>query len=399
MRFEQASLPLGGTWSSPFTRWQGSLAEVSALDLAVDVANRALDQRQVDRTTVERLVLGWTVPQYQSFYGAPTMAARLGLAGVSGPMLAQACATSAICLETAAAGVEQGEEGLTLVVATDRTSNGPLVLYPSPSAPGGAPHSENWVLDNFNSDPNTSQSMLQTAEYVAEEIGVSRQELDEVTLLRYQQYDRALADDRAFQKRYVVPAALPSRKRGAEPRLVEADEGIFPTTAEGLAALKPVLPNGVVTFGMQTHPADGCAGAIVTTEERARALSGGEGVVRLLGSGVARVEKARMPKAPVPAARKALDAAGLTFDDVDLVTTHNPFTVNDLYFQRQTGFPLERMNTYGCSLVWGHPQGPTGLRAIAELVEALRLRGGGVGLFTGCAAGDTGAAIVLRVQD
>jgi acetyl-CoA acetyltransferase len=64
-----------------------------------------------------------------------------------------------------------------------------------------------------------------------------------------------------------------------------------------------------------------------------------------------------------------------------------------------TGYPLERMNNYGCSLIFGHPQGPTGLRCIAELIEELRIRGGGIGLFTGCAAGDTGAAVVLSVTD
>ncbi|HZU18194.1 MAG TPA: thiolase family protein, partial [Candidatus Dormibacteraeota bacterium] len=132
--------------------------------------------------------------------------------------------------------------------------------------------------------------------------------------------------------------------------------------------------------------------------ERARELSRGEGVARILGSGLARVEKARMPKAPVPAAERALADAGLSIADVDVVTTHNPFAVNDLWFARQTGYPLERMNLYGCSLVYGHPQGPTGLRLIAELIETLRERGGGVGLFTGCAAGDTGAALVLRVE-
>ncbi|HJT94984.1 MAG TPA: acetyl-CoA C-acyltransferase, partial [Mycobacterium sp.] len=83
--------------------------------------------------------------------------------------------------------------------------------------------------------------------------------------------------------------------------------------------------------------------------------------------------------------------------DVDLVTTHNPFAVNDVYFSRQTGFPLERMNTYGCSLVFGHPQAPTGMRSVVELISALRERGGGIGLFTGCAAGDVGAAVVIRV--
>jgi acetyl-CoA C-acetyltransferase len=397
MHFERACVPVGGIWSSPFARWQGPLAEVSSLDLAVDVTGRALDERHVDRQQITQLVLGWTVPQHSIFYGATTMAARLGLPDVTGPMISQACATSVACLQTAAAGVEAGDHGVSLVVATDRTSNGPLLVYPSPSAMGGTPKTETWMLDNFACDPWAGEAMLSTAEHVCEEEGISRQELDELTVLRYEQYGQSLQDDRAFQRRYMVPATLSARR--GETRLFEEDSGVFPTTAEGLAHLKPVQPDGVVTYGTQTHPADGAAGFLVTTEEQARALSTDGGLVRLLGAGVARVAKARMPKAPVPAARAALDAAGLDFSDVDLVTTHNPFAVNDVYFMRQTGIPAEKMNAYGCSLVWGHPQGPTGARAMAELIEALRLRGGGVGLFTGCAAGDTGAAVVLRVED
>ena len=104
-----------------------------------------------------------------------------------------------------------------------------------------------------------------------------------------------------------------------------------------------------------------------------------------------------MPMAPVPAARAALRAAGLAIGDIDAVKTHNPFAVNDIVFARDTGFPLEKMNNFGCSLIWGHPQGPTGMRAIIELIEELALRGGGTGLFTGCAAGDSAMAVVLRV--
>ncbi len=395
MRFEKAAIPLGFAWSSPFVRWQGVLSEMSSLDLAVDVTRRALEDRGLAPEGIEKLVLGWTVPQPGIFYGAPTVAARIGAEGVSGPMISQACATSAVCVETAAMGVEGGD-GLTLVVATDRTSNGPVLSYPRPSAMGGAPLIENWVLDNFARDPWAGEAMIATAEHVAREADLSRQELDQVTLLRHEQYRQALADERAFQRRYLVPVAVPVGKAGV--RMVDADEGVHETTAEGLAALRPVLPEGVITYGTQTHPADGCAGCVVTTVEQARELSGGEGVARILGSGLARVEKARMPKAPVPAAERALADAGLTMADVDVVTTHNPFAVNDLWFARQTGYPLERMNPYGCSLVYGHPQGPTGLRLIAELIETLRERGGGVGLFTGCAAGDTGAALVLRVE-
>lgn len=122
-------------------------------------------------------------------------------------------------------------------------------------------------------------------------------------------------------------------------------------------------------------------------------------MARLLATGSARVAKTHMPEAPVPAARAALRDAGLEISDVDAVTTHNPFAVNDIYFSRQTGYPVDRMNAYGCSLIFGHPQGPTGLRSIADLIEQLRVRGGGIGLFTGCAAGDTGAAVVVKVTD
>jgi acetyl-CoA acetyltransferase len=105
-----------------------------------------------------------------------------------------------------------------------------------------------------------------------------------------------------------------------------------------------------------------------------------------------------MPKAATDAALRAVADAGLAIADVDVVTTHNPFAVNDVWFAQRTGLALERMNPSGCSLVYGHPQGPTGLRAIAELVDALVRRGGGTGVFTGCAAGDTGAAVVVRVE-
>jgi acetyl-CoA C-acetyltransferase len=239
--------------------------------------------------------------------------------------------------------------------------------------------------------------MYTTGENVAAEANITREELDEVTVLRYEQYGRSLENDREFQRTYMVPVEIPRKRK--EPTVVEEDFGVFPTTREGLAKLQPIVEGGVVTYGSQTHPADGTAGMVVTGEERARELSRDGGVVHLLSIGFARVEKARMPKAPVPAAQTALEDAGLGIGEVDAIKTHNPFAVNDVYFSRQTGVPVEEMNDYGSSLIFGHPQGPTGARLIAELIEVLRRRGGGTGLFTGCAAGDTGAALVLRVED
>ena len=396
MRYSNVAIPAGMAWSSPFVKWQGSLAEVSSIDLAADVTARALAGRQVEPGQIEGLVFGWTIPQQDIFYGAPTLAARLGAGAVSGPMISQACATSVACLAAAAGAVETGA-GLQLVVTTDRTSNSPQVIYPSPSGMGGVPVATNWLLDAFARDPWAGTSMLAAGETVAAESGVSRGELDKLAALRSDQYAKALADDRAFQRRYMVEVQIPQRRK--PPRVINEDEGIRPAMLEEIAKLPPAAPDGLHTFATQTHAADGTAGALVTTLERARELARGAGVARILATGFARVAPSHMPQAPVPAARAALAAAGLEIGQIDAVTTHNPFAVNDIYFSRQTGFPLERMNSYGCSLIFGHPQGPTGLRSVTELIEELRLRGGGVGLFTGCAAGDTGAAVVLRVDD
>ncbi|MGH9030635.1 MAG: thiolase family protein [Acidimicrobiia bacterium] len=392
MRFERAFLPGNGVWSSPFARWQGALAGVDSLDLAVAVATRAAEERALPLDAVEQVVFGQTVPQASTFYGPTTLAGRLGLAGVCGPLVSQACATSVAGLQAAAVAIEYGDARVALVVTTDRTSNGPLLTWPAPGSAGGRPTVQHWVLDSFALDPWGGTSMVATADAVAAEAGFTRRDADEITLVRAEQYRDALAGGREFQRRYMVDAELTVDRRRI--RLTE-DDGVHATTADGLAKLAPVHPEGVTTFGSQTHPADGTAGALIT--DRATAARDGV-IVQLLATGSARVERARMPKAPVPAARRALDDAGLTLDQIDVVKTHNPFAVNDLWFARETGLDVEALNPYGCSLVYGHPQGPTGLRAIAELVAALALRGGGTGLFTGCAAGDAGAAAVLRVQ-
>jgi acetyl-CoA acetyltransferase family protein len=397
VRFERAYIPGGFAWSSPFARWQGALSEMSSLDLAVDVTRAAFEQRGFSAEAITGLVLGWTVPQRDIFYGAPSAAARIGAPGVTGPMISQACATSVACVHAAAATTEGDDSEVTLVVTTDRTSNGPQVIYPRPSAPGGSPEIENWVQDSFARDPWAGEAMFTTGELVSAEEDITREELDDITALRYEQYSRSLENDREFQKRYMVPVTIPQKRK--DPIVVDEDYGVFPTTREGLAKLRPMADGGVVTFGSQTHPADGTAGMVVTGEERARELGDGEGVVKLLATGFARVAKARMPKAPVPAAEMALDDAGLSIAEVDVIKTHNPFAVNDAYFARRMGVQVKDMNNYGSSLIFGHPQGPTGARLIAEMVEELRLRGGGTGLFTGCAAGDSGAALVVRVED
>ncbi|HVA41664.1 MAG TPA: hypothetical protein VNF49_13430, partial [Candidatus Binataceae bacterium] len=258
---------------------------------------------------------------------------------------------------------------------------------------------EDWVLDNFNFDPLGGHAMVTTAENVAKKHGIATAEQHAVVLRREEQYRDALANDGAFLRRFMtLPFPVPDPTYRKTVRTLAGDEGLRPSTPEELAKLKPVLDGGTVTYGGQTHPADGNAALVLALPERARELSRDPAIrIRLLGFGQSRATLGYMPEAPIPAAQRALAAAGFAIDDMDAIKTHNPFALNDIVFARATGVDVQRMNNHGCSLVWGHPQAPMGTRAVIELIEELVLRGGGRGLFSGCAAGDSAMAVVLEV--
>jgi acetyl-CoA acetyltransferase len=398
----ESYVPYGVYWSTPFARWQGSLAHLHAVEFAGAVAREELGRRGLEPARVfDYGILGLTVPQAQSFYGLPWLTAMIGAPEVGGPTVNQACATSARCLAMADQEIADERAQCALVVTADRTSNGPHLYYPAPEGPGGTGRHEDWVLDNFSNDPYAQCAMVDTAENVAKRYQIGTAEQHEIVLRRYAQYEDACADDHAFQRRYMtLPFAVPDAKFRKTRSTMAGDEGIHATTAEGLAKLKPVQPGGSVTFGGQTHPADGNAAMVVAAKARARELSRRPEIeIRLAGFGQARTEKAHMPYAPVPAAKAALADAGVAISDIAAVKSHNPFVINDIVFARETGFDVMKMNNYGCSLVWGHPQGPTGLRAVIELVEELAMKGGGLGLFHGCAAGDSAMAVVVEVTD
>lgn len=396
-----AYIPYRQWWSTPFARWQGSLSHLHALRFAAHTARRHLARCDLDPAVFDFGVLGMTVPQKGAFYGLPWLMGEIGAASVAGPTVAQACATGARIVALAADEIARGDAGVALAVAADRVSNGPQIYYPDPGGPGGSGMQENWVLDNFARDPFAGVAMIRTAENVAARAGITTAEQNDLTLWRYEQYGAALRDDSAFLRGFMdLPFDVPDARFRKTVGTLAGDEGVHRTTADGLAALRPLLPEGTVTHGGQTHPADGNAGIVVASRDRAAELSRDRAIeVRLLAFGQARVEPAHMPAAPVPAAQRALRAAGLDIGQIDAIKTHNPFIVNDIYFARMTGVDPRRMNNFGCSLVWGHPQAPTGLRAIIELIEELVQMGGGHGLFTGCAAGDSAMAVVLKVCD
>ncbi|RPJ18100.1 MAG: thiolase family protein [Desulfobacteraceae bacterium] len=392
----KAYIPYKGYYSSPFSRWQGSFSNEHAIILAANTSKRWLAQKKWDPAMFDYLFLGMTIGQPQWFYGSPWAAALIGATGIPGALVSQACTTSTTCIFQAAVGVETGFYNNVYCMMTDKCSNGPHTVWANPNGPGGEVLSENWMMDNFGRDPWAKGAMINTAENVAKEAGITREECDAVALRRYEQYMDSLADDKAFKKRYMFPVEVNiSRKKTI---LVEDDEGITPCTKEGLVSLKPVLPDGTHTFGAQTHPADGNCAVVVTTKEKAKELSSDPKMeIRIVSYGFARTKKGFMAMAVVPAVKMALDKAGITIKDVKAIKTNNPFAANDIYLAKQMNIDVNSFNNYGSSLIYGHPQAPTAGRCIIEGIEEVAMAGGGYLLWGGCAAGDTAAGLVLKI--
>ena len=391
-----AFIPYRGYYSTPFARWQGSLSNEHSIVLGAATSKRFFAAKEWDPALFDYVMVGSTVYQQQWFYSGPWAAAMMGCDQVPGVLITQACSTSAFSIYQAAMGVETGMFDNSWCLLADRCSNGPHAIWPNPGGPGGKMIAEDWFLDNVNKDPWAGGAMIQTAENVSKQYGISREECDALTVRRFEQYQDALANDREFQKRYMFPVEVQISKK--KTFTLEADEGVTATTAEGLAGLRPVLPDGVHTFGSQTFPADGNCGLCVTTRDKARELSADANIpVKIVSYGYARTEKAFMAAAVAPSAQMALNGAGIKASDLGAIKTHNPFAANDLAMAKVMGIDANKMNNFGSSLIFGHPQAPTGARLIIEGIEELALKGGGHLLFSGCAAGDTAASIVIKV--
>lgn len=394
--FTKAFIPYGGYYCSPFAKWQGSLSNENSIVLGAETAKRWMASRGWETPVFDYTYHGITVVQKSCFYGSTWANALMG-AQVPGMTIIQACSTSTTCIHSAAMAVETETQTTPFCFLADRMSNAPHLVWPNPKGPGGEVISENWNMDNINADPSTGQGMLNTAENVAKLVDGTREEVDDLAVMRYEQYTEALKDDRAFQKRYMFPLEVKVNRK--KTIVIDADEGVTPVTSEGISHLRPVMKDGIHTFASQTHPADGNAGILVTTRARAQELSTDpKRTIQIISYGFAREGQALMPAAPVPAAQMALERAGITIDDVKVIKTHNPFAANDLYFAKKFGIGLETFDNYGCSMIFGHPQAPTVARLVIEGIEEAVIRGGGYVLIAGCAAGDTGAALVLRVD-
>ena len=180
--------------------------------------------------------------------------------------------------------------------------------------------------------------------------------------------------------------------------VVDDDTGIRKISLGSLREMPDL--DTCVTSGTQTHAADGMAVILVTTAAKAKELSPRPEIdIQLIAKAELKTGPALMPEAPTLAVQKLLARTGFTLKDMAVVKDHNPFAVNDAIFCKTFNFDFHKMNNNGCSLVFGHPQGPTLTRVTIEAFEEAVELGGGYVLVFGCAAGDLGIAAIFKVTD
>ncbi len=392
--FSKTRIPYGTWGSSYFPSWQSSaLAEVNIGQFAGEAMNKILGIRKVPNNILDYLIIGSTIPWHWKFWNAPLVASCLGKR-VPGYHIEQACATGLQAVFAAASEIESNSHDIVGVLTFDRTSDSPVGVFPERRS-----HRRTEVLadvwDNFGFDPATGNSMLKTAGLAARKYKVDRSEVDELALFRYQQYFET--KESGFLEKVLVPLEV-LNLQGKRLGIIDDDTGIRNLTKSDLRAMREL--DTCVTAGTQTHAADGMATLLVTTIDKARELSTKPEIdIKIIGKSEIRTSPSLMPEAPAFAVEKLLSRTGLTMDDMAVVKNHNPFAVNDVVFANVVGYDWHKMNNTGCSLVWGHPQGPTLTRIVIEALEEAVSIGGGYVLVFGCAAGDVGIAAIFKVSN
>ncbi len=390
--FPRARIPYGTWGSSYFPAWQTSaLAEVNIGQFAGEAMARILSLRKVPQAELEYLVIGSTIPWHWKFWNAPLVASCMGRR-IPGFHVEQACATGLQATLAAAAQVESGADAVG-VLTFDRTSDSPVGVFPERRA-----HQRTQALadvwDNFGFDPATGKAMMVTAGNAARKHGIDREEVDDLTMWRYEQYFSA--KEKGLLDRVLVPLEV-LNLQGKVLGKIDEDLGVRRITRDSLRSMREL--DTCVTSGTQTHASDGMATLLIASEEKARELSRRPEIdIRLVAKTEVRAQPALMPEAPALAVAKLLERTGLAMSDLAVVKNHNPFAVNDAIFARLLDVDWHDMNHTGCSLVWGHPQGPTLTRVLIEGLEEAVALGGGRVLVFGCAAGDIGIAAIFEVS-
>lgn len=382
---------------TPFGTFGGSLKDLSATELGILAARTAVERAGVDPDEYGQVFFGNVI---QTSADAVYLARHVGLnAGlpieVPAMTLNRLCGSGFQAVIDGAEDILYGGSRVCLTGGTESMSQAPHVvrgarwgLRLGPAVPF-----EDSLWEALT-DTYCGFSMAQTAENLAEEYDISRQEVDAYALRSQQLAGKAWEEGRFDEE--VIPVTYVKRGKEVEFRV---DEHMRPeTTAEALASLRPYFKkDGLVTAGNASGIGDGAAALVISDSEFA-ASHGLEPLGRLVSWGIAGVPPRIMGIGPAPAARKALDKAGLDLADIDLIEVNEAFAPQYVAVERELDLDRDRVNVNGGAIALTHPLGATGARITTHLLHELKRRGGGIGLGSACIGGGQGIAIVVEVD-
>jgi 3-oxoadipyl-CoA thiolase len=385
---------------TPMGRFRGGLSGVRPDDLAAHVVSAAVERSGIDPAQVEDVYMGAANQAGEDNRDVARMAALLaGLpVEIPGVTVNRLCASGLEAVNQASRALRLGEGDLYLAGGVESMSRAPWVVpKPEKSLPPGEQKmydtSLGWRLVNPRmAERYSTEAMGETAENVAERYGITRTEQDEFALRSHERAVAAREDGRFAEEIVAVEAS----QNGAV-ELVEHDEGPrADSSLEKLAKLRPVFrEGGTVTAGNASTLNDGAACLVLASEGCAREL-GAVPLGRVVAIGVAGVDPAVMGIGPVYAVPKALDAAGLTMDDIDLVELNEAFAAQSIACARELGIDDEKLNVNGGAIALGHPLGCSGARLMTTLLWEMRRRSARYGVATLCVGVGQGVATVVE---
>ncbi|MDR6229847.1 acetyl-CoA C-acetyltransferase [Pseudomonas sp. SORGH_AS199] len=375
--------------------FQGSLANVPAVELGATVIRALLEQTGVAPAQVDEVILGQVLTAGAGQNPARQAAVTAGLPHeVPALTLNKVCGSGLKAVQLAVQAIRCGDAEIVIAGGMENMSLAPYVL---PKVRTGLRLGHAELVDSMLSDglwdAFNDYHMGQTAENLVQKYQLSR-EAQDAFAARSQQRAAAAVESGRFREE-ITPVAIPQRK--GEPLLFDTDEGIrADTTAEGLARLRPAFAkDGNVTAGNASSLNDGAAAVLVMSAARAAAL-GLTPLAHVAAYASAGVDPAIMGIGPVSATRKTLEKAGWQLADLDLIEANEAFAAQALAVGQELGWDDEKVNVNGGAIALGHPIGASGCRVLVTLLHELRRRDGRRGLATLCIGGGQGVALAVE---
>ncbi|MDX6613088.1 MAG: hypothetical protein QOD75_2274 [Blastocatellia bacterium] len=372
----------------------GALKDVSAIDLGATAARGALAATGVAADEIDHTIIGNALQTSgDAIYGARHVALKAGVP-FDRPALTvnRLCGSGIQSIISGAHMIQLGEAQTALVGGMESMSQAPHVIYGARSgfALGKGKLEDSLMVALLDTYCNTP--MAGTAENLARKYQISREAQDEYALRSQQEAKRA--HDAGIFAEEIVPTEVKTRKGVT---MFAHDDHMRPdTTLEGLAKLRPAFSkDGFVTAGNASGIVDGAAALVIAGAEYVKAKDK-KPTGRIVSWAYAGVEPEIMGIGPVPATRKALEKAGLTLADIDLIEVNEAFAAQYLAVEQDLGLDRNRCNVNGGAIALGHPLAATGTRIVLTLLHELRRRGGRYGLATACIGGGQGIAMICE---